>query len=146
MASRGRGESGAEAVHLNEELTRDQLLEAPVGQRVTALELFFDLVFVFAITQVAGFLYRDPTWVRLVQALAILMVLWLVSRTSSCARCTSWRTAFLREEIRCFGRRCSGSHARSCQRPVYSSSRVCFPERDAGSVGSKRWSWTTAAS
>jgi hypothetical protein len=31
-------------------------------------------------------------------------------------------------------------------RPVYSSSRVCLPERDAGSVGSKRWSWTTAAS
>ncbi len=43
---------------------------------MTALELFFDLVFVFAITQVAGFLYRDPSWVRLVEAFAILMVLW----------------------------------------------------------------------
>ena len=45
-------------------------------QRVTALELFFDLVFVFAITQVAGFIYHDPTWTRLVEAIAILGVLW----------------------------------------------------------------------
>jgi low temperature requirement protein LtrA len=32
------------------------------GQRVTPLELFFDLVFVFAITQVTGFLADNPTW------------------------------------------------------------------------------------
>ena len=44
-------------------------------QRVTTLELFFDLVFVFAITQVTGFIYHDPTWTTLVEALAILMVL-----------------------------------------------------------------------
>jgi low temperature requirement protein LtrA len=57
---------------------RDELLEAPLEreQRVTALELFFDLVFVFAITQVTGFVYHDPTWTRLAEALAILMVLW----------------------------------------------------------------------
>jgi low temperature requirement protein LtrA len=61
-----------------DELTRDEVLEAPVEreQRVTALELFFDLVFVFAITQVTAFLYRDPNWLRLVEAIAILMVLW----------------------------------------------------------------------
>jgi low temperature requirement protein LtrA len=61
-----------------DERTRDELLEAPVEreQRVTALELFFDLVFVFAITQVTTFLYSDPTWVRLLEALAILAVLW----------------------------------------------------------------------
>src|SRR5438552_18847100 len=61
-----------------DELTRDELLEAPVqrAQRVTALELFFDLVFVFAITQVTGFLYHDPSWLRLLEALGILMVLW----------------------------------------------------------------------
>jgi low temperature requirement protein LtrA len=58
--------------------TREALLEAPLEreQRVTALELFFDLVFVFAITQVSGFLYRDPSWLRLLEAFAILMVLW----------------------------------------------------------------------
>jgi low temperature requirement protein LtrA len=61
-----------------DELTGDELLEAPAEreQRVTALELFFDLVFVFAITQVTSFLYRDPSWLRLVEAFAILMVLW----------------------------------------------------------------------
>jgi low temperature requirement protein LtrA len=59
-------------------LTSDELLEAPAQreQRVTALELFFDLVFVFAITQVTSFLYRNPSWLRLLEAFAILMVLW----------------------------------------------------------------------
>ncbi|HEY6150499.1 MAG TPA: low temperature requirement protein A [Gaiellaceae bacterium] len=51
-------------------------LELEAEQSVTALELFFDLVFVFAITQVTGFLYHDPTWTRLVEALAILAALW----------------------------------------------------------------------
>ncbi|HEY8236423.1 MAG TPA: low temperature requirement protein A [Gaiellaceae bacterium] len=60
------------------EAVRDELLEAPLEreQRVTALELFFDLVFVFAITQVTGLVYHDPTWTRLLEAFAILMVLW----------------------------------------------------------------------
>src|SRR5205807_7988101 len=62
-----------------DELTREELLEAPVEreQRVTALELFFDLVFVFAITQVTAFVYSDPTWLRLLEALALLAVLWI---------------------------------------------------------------------
>jgi low temperature requirement protein LtrA len=47
-----------------------------IEQEVTALELFFDLVFVFAITQVTRFLSHDPTWGRLVEATALLMVLW----------------------------------------------------------------------
>ena len=45
--------------------------------RVTPLELFFDLVFVFAMTQVTGFLYGAPSWTRLLEACAILMLLWL---------------------------------------------------------------------
>lgn len=45
-------------------------------QRVTSLELFFDLVFVFAITQVTGFISGDPTWGRLFEGLAILAALW----------------------------------------------------------------------
>jgi low temperature requirement protein LtrA len=47
-----------------------------VEQRVTPLELFFDLMFVFAITQVTGFIAAKPTWSRLVEGLAILAVLW----------------------------------------------------------------------
>jgi low temperature requirement protein LtrA len=50
--------------------------EVPVEPRVTALELFFDLVFVFAITQVTGFVAHEPTWTGLVEGLAILAALW----------------------------------------------------------------------
>jgi low temperature requirement protein LtrA len=54
------------------------VLEKPVEpeQRVTPLELFFDLVFVFALTQVTGYVSSDPTWTRLVEGLAILAALW----------------------------------------------------------------------
>ncbi|MCW3067177.1 MAG: low temperature requirement protein [Solirubrobacterales bacterium] len=45
-------------------------------QEVTPLELFFDLVFVFAITQVSGFVSEHATWLHLAQGLAILAVLW----------------------------------------------------------------------
>jgi len=56
----------------------DRLEDKPVEveQEVTALELFFDLVFVFAITQVTGFVSGDPTWTRLVEGMAILAALW----------------------------------------------------------------------
>jgi low temperature requirement protein LtrA len=46
------------------------------GQRVTTLELFFDLVFVFAITQVTGFLADNPTWGGLLRGLMVLGSLW----------------------------------------------------------------------
>jgi len=62
-----------------EEMTQTesaQELALEAEQNVTALELFFDLVFVFSITQVTAFLYHDPTWLRLVEALAVLMALW----------------------------------------------------------------------
>jgi low temperature requirement protein LtrA len=45
-------------------------------QRVTSLELFFDLVFVFAITQVTGLLSDDPTWGGLGRGLLVLGALW----------------------------------------------------------------------
>jgi low temperature requirement protein LtrA len=45
-------------------------------QRVTPLELFFDLVFVFAFTQVTTVLSDDPTWAGLGHGLLILAALW----------------------------------------------------------------------
>lgn len=49
----------------------------PVGeQRVTPLELFFDLVFVFSLTQVTAFLADEPTWAGLLRGTAILAALW----------------------------------------------------------------------
>ena len=45
-------------------------------RRVTPLELFFDLVFVFALTQVTGFLADHLSWVGMLQGAALLAVLW----------------------------------------------------------------------
>jgi low temperature requirement protein LtrA len=45
-------------------------------ERVTPLELFFDLVFVLAITQCTALMAETPTWTGLAQGLAVLGVLW----------------------------------------------------------------------
>ncbi|HVH54498.1 MAG TPA: low temperature requirement protein A [Actinomycetota bacterium] len=44
--------------------------------RVTPLELFFDLVFVYAITQVTQLMSHDPTWRGVGRGLLVLAVLW----------------------------------------------------------------------
>jgi low temperature requirement protein LtrA len=46
------------------------------GERVMPLELFFDLVFVLAITQCTGFIAADPTWAGLGEGLLVLGILW----------------------------------------------------------------------
>jgi low temperature requirement protein LtrA len=46
------------------------------GERVTPLELFFDLVFVLALTQCTALIAGDPTWLRVAEGLAVLAVLW----------------------------------------------------------------------
>jgi len=45
-------------------------------QRVTSLELFFDLVFVFAITQVTQLMADDPTWAGLARGGLVLATIW----------------------------------------------------------------------
>jgi low temperature requirement protein LtrA len=45
-------------------------------ERVTALELFFDLVFVLALTQCTTLMAKTPTWEGVAQALLVLAVLW----------------------------------------------------------------------
>jgi low temperature requirement protein LtrA len=45
-------------------------------ERVTPLELFFDLVFVLAITQCTALMAHEPTWQGLVRGLLALGVLW----------------------------------------------------------------------
>ena len=44
--------------------------------QVTPLELFFDLVFVFAITQVTSQLADDPTWGGVLRGMLVLAALW----------------------------------------------------------------------
>lgn len=57
---------------------RERLMPASVGPpvRATSLELFFDLVFVFAFTQVTGLMTADPTWAGIGSAVLVLAVLW----------------------------------------------------------------------
>ena len=50
--------------------------EVQTEERVTPLELFFDLVFVFAITQVTSMMAADPTWGGLGRGLLVLGVVW----------------------------------------------------------------------
>ena len=45
-------------------------------ERVTSLELFFDLVFVLALTQCTALMAATPTWTGLAQGLLVLGVLW----------------------------------------------------------------------
>jgi low temperature requirement protein LtrA len=46
------------------------------GERVTPLELFFDLVFVLALTQCTALMAATPTWQGVAQGLLVLGVLW----------------------------------------------------------------------
>ena len=46
------------------------------SDRVTPLELFFDLVFVLALTQCTALMAAEPTWTGLVKGLLVLGVLW----------------------------------------------------------------------
>jgi low temperature requirement protein LtrA len=46
------------------------------GERVTALELFFDLVFVLALTQCTALIAGTPTWEGVLKGLLVLGMLW----------------------------------------------------------------------
>jgi low temperature requirement protein LtrA len=46
------------------------------GERVSPLELFFDLVFVLAITQCTALMAHDPTWSGIGRGLVVLGLLW----------------------------------------------------------------------
>jgi low temperature requirement protein LtrA len=63
---------------VSREPTRGPLLTAVLRQteRVTPLELFFDLVFVLALTQCTALMADDPTWTGLARGLLVLGVLW----------------------------------------------------------------------
>lgn len=58
--------------------TRAPTVDQPIDsdQRVSPLELFFDLVFVFAITQVTTLVSDHATWTGLLEGLAVLALLW----------------------------------------------------------------------
>src|SRR5258706_3120355 len=47
------------------------------AERVTNIELFFDLVYVFAITQLSHYVLSQPTWEGAGQTLLLLAAVWL---------------------------------------------------------------------
>ncbi|MFV2015686.1 MAG: low temperature requirement protein A, partial [Candidatus Heimdallarchaeota archaeon] len=53
-----------------------QKLASPENQPVTFIELFFDLVFVFALTQLVVFFYHDLTFETGIQVLLIFWLVW----------------------------------------------------------------------
>jgi len=59
-------------------LRRDWFRALPVeeGHRVTTLELFFDLVYVFAFTQVTAWIAHEHSWHGTAQGLLVLGLLW----------------------------------------------------------------------
>jgi low temperature requirement protein LtrA len=60
-----------------EEREEVEELEPDVSEkRVAPLELFFDLVFVFALTQITYLMSENPTWEGLGQGLLVLVALW----------------------------------------------------------------------
>ena len=57
-------------------MSRYQRSHDGAEQKTTTLELFYDLVFVFAITQVSHFLLEHLTWEGAGQAALVLLVVW----------------------------------------------------------------------
>ena len=55
---------------------RARILPGDAAHGVTTLELFFDLVFVFAITQVTAFMADDLGWRGVLRGLVLLALLW----------------------------------------------------------------------
>src|ERR687893_962806 len=54
----------------------DAELDHDDEHQVTPLELFFDLTFVFALTQVTSLLADDPTWGGALRGMLVLTALW----------------------------------------------------------------------
>ncbi|MEQ1855201.1 MAG: low temperature requirement protein A [Longimicrobiales bacterium] len=49
---------------------------APKGHATTFVELFFDLIFVFCITQIVGLLHHDLTWVGVGHSILVFWLVW----------------------------------------------------------------------
>lgn len=72
-----RGGIGAAVAAATQRARRSMLRNHGGGHaQVSFLELFFDLVFVFAITQLSGFLKANLNWMGFAQALVMFLAVW----------------------------------------------------------------------
>jgi low temperature requirement protein LtrA len=54
----------------------NQSISSPEDQKVTSVELFFDLVFVFSVTQVVSLLHDSLDWIAVGQAILVFWLVW----------------------------------------------------------------------
>lgn len=52
--------------------------DGPSTDRVTYVELFFDLIFVFALTQLSRYLYENQSWTGALESAMLVLALWWV--------------------------------------------------------------------
>lgn len=52
--------------------------DAERADRVTYIELFFDLIFIFALTQLSRYLYENQSWVGALESAMLVLALWWV--------------------------------------------------------------------
>ena len=57
-------------------MTRTRALTTDEDQRVTFIELFFDLVFVYAVTQLVALLHHDLSWAGAARAVLVFWLVW----------------------------------------------------------------------
>ncbi|MBB2748392.1 UNVERIFIED_ORG: hypothetical protein FHR35_008285 [Microbispora rosea subsp. rosea] len=94
----------------------DHAARTPAGKRVTWAELFFDLVFVFAVTQLSASLHADHSLAGLGRALVLFVpVYWVWVSTSVHTNTRDVDNAFDR-----FGILAAGLGRRCCRSPVSS--------------------------
>ena len=56
--------------------TNRKSIVSPEDQRATFVELFFDLVFVFSVTQVVALLHHEFNWTGVGQSLLVFWLVW----------------------------------------------------------------------
>lgn len=56
---------------------RSRPVKTATGHRATMTEIFFDLVFIFALTRVIAFMGRPPTALSMVRGFILLLLLWM---------------------------------------------------------------------
>ena len=65
----------AKVLHMNSQATK-RPFATDEDQGVTFVELFFDLVFVFSVTQIVGILHHGLSWIAIGQAILIFWLVW----------------------------------------------------------------------
>ena len=57
-------------------MTRTRTVTTDEDQRVTFVELFFDLVFVYAVTQLVALLHHELSWAGAARAVLVFWLVW----------------------------------------------------------------------